>query len=84
VYIDRRAIKMPYEIPTAGYDPLFDYTPEEIEQMYVAEGIPLEEARERSKVIAREIIRLNRAEQRLWKKVRKHEQPSESLTLLID
>jgi hypothetical protein len=44
----------------------------------------LEEARERSKVIAREIIRLNRAEQRLWKKVRKHEQPSESLTLLID
>ena len=75
---------MPYEIPTAGYDPLYNYTPDEIEQMYLAQGVPSQEAKERSLVVAREIERMNKAEQRLWKKVRKHEQPSESLTLLID
>lgn len=56
-----------------GYDPLIYYTTDELTEMYLKEGLPLEIARERAVVVKREIERLNKAEQRLWDKVREHE-----------
>lgn len=56
-----------------GYDPIIHYTVEEIEKMYLLEGVPTNEARARAIVTKREIDKLNFDEQNLWRKVRKNE-----------
>ena len=75
---------MPIPVPTKGYDPLFDYTPKEIESMYLAEGKDPAWAKAQAVAVSREIHRLNIQEQRLWDKVRDFEIPSEKITLLVD
>jgi len=59
--------------PSFGYGPLVNYSVKEITEMYLKEGENEKNAHLKAKIIQREIRRLNKAEQRLWKKVRKHE-----------
>ena len=58
---------------TLGYDDLTLTSVAEITEMYIKEGVPVEEAKERAKIIHKEIDRLNHQEMRLWERVRKHE-----------
>ena len=62
-----------YPIKSHGYDPICNHTPEDVEDMYAAEGVPPTEARDRAEFISKEINKLNRNEYNLWAKVRAHE-----------
>jgi hypothetical protein len=49
-----------------GYDILKSYTATQIIRMYIAEGMPEEEAKEKGKELARELHRMDVAEWRSW------------------
>lgn len=75
---------MAMRFPSKGYDAILGYSKDEIYQMYVAEGMSSAVATRKAASVSQAISSLNKAEQRLWEKVRKHEVPSEKLTMLVD
>jgi hypothetical protein len=75
---------MPISIPTKGHDTLLNYSPKEIEAMYLAEGKDPIWSKNQAIIVSREIGLMNKQEQRLWDDVRQHEIPSEKLTLITD
>lgn len=62
-------------LPTKGYDPLVDYSVEELKTMYIREGLTEAEAISRAVTVKNTIHRLNKGEQRMWNNVREHEIP---------
>lgn len=49
------------------------YSKETIENMYLAEGKSLEEAKNRANFLYKELKNMDQKERRFWKKVRMHE-----------
>ena len=71
-------------IPTKGYDPLVNYSVDELKRMYIQEGLTATEALKRAKRVGRAINTLNIKEQRLWDKVRENETPVGSAIEMFD
>ena len=59
---------------TLGYDKIINYSVKDLTVLYQAEGVPAPEAKERAKIICKEIASLNKNEQNLWQRVRSTEQ----------
>ena len=66
---------MPTSLNTEGYDPIISYSVKELAKMYMDDGISEKEAYQKAEIIKKEMYQLDKQEQRLWKKVRKHEIP---------
>ena len=57
-----------------GYDRLAIYTKEELEELYIKQGLTPEEASKLAEVLYKELESSTEAERKLWRKVRKREQ----------
>ena len=69
---------MPINDITSGYDKLISYSSAEISRMH-GNKIPEKQAL----ALSREMRKINRAEQRLWDKVRRYEIQADRLSLLV-